>query len=71
VDREGALLRLRAEEGQRCAPFLRFDAYAGRAPLLSLRFDLQVCFAMLNVVLQSRACYSNLDFLAVWLQIDL
>jgi hypothetical protein len=57
VDREGALLRLRAEEGQRCAPFLRFDAYAGRAPPLSLRFDLQVCFAMLNAVLQSRACH--------------
>ena len=29
VDREGALLRLRAEEGQRCAPLLRFDACAG------------------------------------------
>ena len=34
VDREGALLRLRAEEGQRCAPLLRFDAYAGAVRLL-------------------------------------
>jgi hypothetical protein len=48
VDREGALLRLRAEEGQRCAPFLRFDACAGEIRLFLYDFIPSVLLRILD-----------------------
>lgn len=54
VDREGAFLRLRAEEGQRCAALLRFNAYAGGIGLFL--FGLIPKFALAVLKLNSRAC---------------